>query len=68
MFSRLFGGGDRGLTLTAEALVSRGALAGLTGPGGDVLKVRPPLVWDESHVDLFVDALAGAVGDAGRRG
>ena len=46
-----------------QALVARGALAGLTGPGGDVLKVRPPLVWDETHVDVFVDALAGALED-----
>jgi 4-aminobutyrate aminotransferase-like enzyme len=46
-----------------EALVRHGALAGLTGRGGDVLKVRPPLVWDTSHVDLFVDCLAGALDD-----
>ena len=46
-----------------QALVARGALAGLTGPGGNVLKVRPPLVWDETHVDHFVDALAGALED-----
>ncbi len=46
-----------------QALVARGALAGLTGPGGDVLKVRPPLVWDQTHVDDFVDALAGALED-----
>jgi 4-aminobutyrate aminotransferase-like enzyme len=44
-----------------QALVAQGALAGLTGPGGNVLKVRPPLVWDESHVDVFVDALARAL-------
>ena len=44
-----------------------GALAGLTGPSGDVLKVRPPLVWDTSHADMFVDRLERAlenVGDA----
>ena len=46
-----------------EALVDRGALAGLTGPSGDVLKVRPPLVWDHSHVDHFIDCLGGAVAD-----
>lgn len=44
-----------------ERLVRRGVLAGLTGPGGDVLKVRPPLVWGREHVDLFVDRLAGAL-------
>jgi 4-aminobutyrate aminotransferase-like enzyme len=44
-----------------QALVAHGALAGLTGPRGDVLKVRPPLVWDETHVDHFVDSLARAI-------
>ncbi|WP_284742274.1 aminotransferase class III-fold pyridoxal phosphate-dependent enzyme [Amycolatopsis sp. RTGN1] len=43
-----------------DGLVSRGVLAGLTGPGGDVLKVRPPLVWDTTHVDEFVARLAEA--------
>ncbi len=47
--------------LLLEALVRHGALAGLTGPSGDVLKVRPPLVWDTSHADLFVDRLARAL-------
>ncbi len=46
-----------------QALVARGALAGLTGPSGDVLKVRPPLVWDASHVDHFVDRLSQAIDD-----
>ena len=46
-----------------EALVRHGALAGLTGRGGTVLKVRPPLVWDTSHADLFVDSLARALDD-----
>ena len=50
-----------------EALVRRGALAGLTGARGDVLKVRPPLVWDTTHADLFVEALAQALEDVSRR-
>lgn len=41
-----------------DGLVSQGVLAGLTGPDGTVLKVRPPLVWREEHVDRFVDALS----------
>ncbi|SEC22555.1 4-aminobutyrate aminotransferase [Nocardioides exalbidus] len=44
-----------------QALVRAGALAGLTGPGGTVLKVRPPLVWDENHVDHFVACLTRAL-------
>ncbi|MFJ7212944.1 aminotransferase class III-fold pyridoxal phosphate-dependent enzyme [Amycolatopsis sp. NPDC098790] len=43
-----------------EGLVARGVLAGLTGPGSDVLKVRPPLVWEETHADEFVARLAEA--------
>jgi 4-aminobutyrate aminotransferase-like enzyme len=44
-----------------EDLVGRGVLAGLTGPGGDVLKVRPPLVWETRHADEFVERLGEAV-------
>jgi len=44
-----------------EALVDRGVLAGLTGPGGDVLKVRPPLVWETGHADEFVERLGDVV-------
>ncbi|MFC8511787.1 aminotransferase class III-fold pyridoxal phosphate-dependent enzyme [Streptomyces sp. NPDC057257] len=39
-------------------LTERRVLAGLTGPHGTVLKVRPPLAWRTEHADLFVDALA----------
>jgi 4-aminobutyrate aminotransferase-like enzyme/Ser/Thr protein kinase RdoA (MazF antagonist) len=41
-----------------DDLAGRGVLAGLTGPGGDVLKVRPPLVWETAHADEFVARLA----------
>lgn len=40
-----------------DGLVEHGVLAGLTGPGGDVLKVRPPLAWETRHADLFCDTL-----------
>lgn len=40
-----------------DGLVRRGILAGRTGPGGDVLKIRPPLVWRRDHADLFVQSL-----------
>ncbi|MFC0542973.1 aminotransferase class III-fold pyridoxal phosphate-dependent enzyme [Kutzneria chonburiensis] len=42
-------------------LVNQGVLAGNTGPRGDVLKVRPPLVWEERHVALFLAALRRAL-------
>ncbi|WP_329453946.1 aminotransferase class III-fold pyridoxal phosphate-dependent enzyme [Streptomyces sp. NBC_01497] len=52
------GASSRGVAQSLlENLVGRGVLAGLTGPRGDVLKVRPPLVWEATHVDLFIDQL-----------
>jgi 4-aminobutyrate aminotransferase-like enzyme len=42
----------------------RGVLIGRTGPMDDVLKIRPPLVFDEANADMLVsrldDALAAA--------
>jgi 4-aminobutyrate aminotransferase-like enzyme len=38
-----------------------GVLISATGPGGNVLKIRPPLVFQPEHVDILVDALAGAL-------
>ncbi len=46
-----------------NTLVARGVMAGLTGPAGTVLKVRPPLIWQNEHVDLFVDTLDGVLAD-----
>ncbi|MCD4533437.1 aminotransferase class III-fold pyridoxal phosphate-dependent enzyme [Nocardioides sp. cx-169] len=48
-------------------LVAHGVLAGLTGPGGDVLKVRPPLVWEVEHADLFVSTLDRVLHEVGGR-
>ncbi|MDA8284670.1 MAG: aminotransferase class III-fold pyridoxal phosphate-dependent enzyme, partial [Actinomycetota bacterium] len=45
----------------AEALRRRGVLVGTTGPAGDVIKIRPPLVFEEGHADLLVGALADAL-------
>jgi 4-aminobutyrate aminotransferase-like enzyme/Ser/Thr protein kinase RdoA (MazF antagonist) len=41
-----------------DALRDHQVLAGLTGPDGTVLKVRPPLIWQTEHVDLFATAVA----------
>jgi 4-aminobutyrate aminotransferase-like enzyme len=46
-----------------ELLVEQRVLTGLTGPRGDVLKVRPPLVWESTHADLFVERLSRALGE-----
>ena len=40
-----------------EALRQAGVLVGQTGRGGAVLKIRPPLIWQERHVDELVQAL-----------
>ncbi len=40
-----------------NGLAEHGVLAGLTGPRGDVLKIRPPLIWQAEHVGLLVDRL-----------
>jgi 4-aminobutyrate aminotransferase-like enzyme/Ser/Thr protein kinase RdoA (MazF antagonist) len=44
-----------------EALRRDGVLIGRTGSRDDVLKIRPPLVFDEQHVDLLVAALERAL-------
>jgi 4-aminobutyrate aminotransferase-like enzyme len=40
-------------------------LAGLTGPDGTVLKVRPPLIWRTGQADLFVAAVAESLATSG---
>jgi acetylornithine/succinyldiaminopimelate/putrescine aminotransferase len=50
----------------------RGILLGTTGPAGNVLKIRPPLVFRRTHADLLLEtlddvlgALSGALGSLG---
>jgi len=57
------GGGRAFAANVVEGLRRRFVLAGATGRGGDVLKVRPPLVWTEEHADQFVVALRSALID-----
>ncbi|MBS1861808.1 MAG: aminotransferase class III-fold pyridoxal phosphate-dependent enzyme [Actinobacteria bacterium] len=44
-------------SLVVEELRRRGVLVGRTGPDYDVLKIRPPLVFDESNAELLADRL-----------
>jgi acetylornithine/N-succinyldiaminopimelate aminotransferase len=44
-----------------DAMRDAGVLIGRTGPRGDVLKIRPPLVFSDEHVDLLVAALDAAL-------
>ncbi|TCN31545.1 4-aminobutyrate aminotransferase-like enzyme [Kribbella orskensis] len=44
----------------AERLREQGVFVGTTGPGGTVLKIRPPLIWDQGHVAYFLKAFQAA--------
>jgi 4-aminobutyrate aminotransferase-like enzyme len=45
-----------------DAMRERGVLIGRTGPKEDVLKIRPPLVFDDEHVTVLVAALDESLG------
>jgi 4-aminobutyrate aminotransferase-like enzyme/Ser/Thr protein kinase RdoA (MazF antagonist) len=44
-----------------DSLRENGILIGRTGPRDDVLKIRPPLVFDDEHTVLLVDGLRQAL-------
>ncbi len=44
-----------------EAMRQRGILLSATGPAGNVLKIRPPLVFQHEHADLLLQALDEAL-------
>ncbi|MFI6678015.1 aminotransferase class III-fold pyridoxal phosphate-dependent enzyme [Kribbella sp. NPDC050470] len=46
----------------AERLREYGVLIGTTGPGGGVLKIRPPLIWESAEVEQFLTAFQKALG------
>ncbi len=47
----------------AERMKARGILVSTEGPLGNVLKLKPPIIFGREHVDLFVDVLAETLGD-----
>jgi 4-aminobutyrate aminotransferase-like enzyme len=44
-----------------EGLRERGVLIGTSGPGGTVLKIRPPLAFTEAEIPVLVDALTATL-------
>jgi 4-aminobutyrate aminotransferase-like enzyme len=44
-----------------DRMRERAVLIGRTGPGGNVLKIRPPLVFQDEHADVLVETLAAAL-------
>lgn len=56
---------DSGLAeRVVDAMRANGVLIGRTGRHGNVLKIRPPLVFASDHADLVVDTLAAVLVDA----
>ena len=47
---------------TSDALREHGILVGRTGKDGDVLKIRPPLVFTDEHAELLLAALDRILG------
>ena len=45
------------------AVPARGMLMGKAGQHGNVLKIRPPLVFEAEHAELFLEAFADALAD-----
>jgi 4-aminobutyrate aminotransferase-like enzyme len=51
-----------------EAMRDRGVLISATGPAGNVLKIRPPLVFQREHADLLLQTLDDALGSSREEG
>ena len=48
-----------------EAMRDRGILISTTGPAGNVLKIRPPLVFQREHADLLLQTLDDVLATVG---
>jgi 4-aminobutyrate aminotransferase-like enzyme/Ser/Thr protein kinase RdoA (MazF antagonist) len=51
----------------ANAMRDHGVLVGTTGPAGNVLKIRPPLVFEREHADLLVGVLDAVLAESAPR-
>jgi 4-aminobutyrate aminotransferase-like enzyme/Ser/Thr protein kinase RdoA (MazF antagonist) len=54
--------GSKLAACVADELREEGVLVGLTGQRDDVLKIRPPLVFDDGHAELLVAAFDRVLG------
>lgn len=62
------GGPDTALAKNVvEDMRRRGVLISKVGPHDNVLKIRPPMVFEHEHVDLLVDRLAASLRKRDRR-
>jgi 4-aminobutyrate aminotransferase-like enzyme len=48
-----------------EEMRGRGVLIGRTGPNDDVLKIRPPLIFDEKHTSVLLEAFGDSLDAVG---
>ena len=53
--------GDKEAQQIREYLRDNGVLLGTTGPLGNVIKIRPPMVFSKPHADLLLDKLDEAL-------
>ena len=44
-----------------NAMKDRGVLSGAIGPGMNVLKIRPPMIFERSHADLLLNVLEESI-------
>ena len=51
-----------GVNAVVNRLREKGFLVGSAGPLGNILKIRPPLVFKQEHADLFLTAFEESVG------
>ena len=52
---------DKAAIAIVDEMRQRGVLIGRTGPEGNVLKIRPPLVFQRHHADLLIGHLTAAL-------
>jgi 4-aminobutyrate aminotransferase-like enzyme len=44
-----------------NAMARRGVLVGLTGPRRNILKIRPPMVFEREHAEMLAETLAAVL-------